>query len=66
MAAKKKPIQTLAAAALNLDAAALAPKLKVVAMDLPPSRPTVKMIEGDPASQAKELLRLLHEEAKVL
>jgi hypothetical protein len=35
-------------------------------MDLPPSRPPVRMIEGDAAAQARELIRLLHEEAKVI
>jgi hypothetical protein len=38
----------------------------VAALELPPARPGVKMIEGDPEAQAKELLRLLHEEAKVI
>jgi electron transfer flavoprotein beta subunit len=66
MAAKKKTIQTLDAAALGLDAGALAPRTKVVALELPPARPAVKMIEGDPETQARELLRLLHEEAKVI
>jgi electron transfer flavoprotein beta subunit len=66
MAAKKKPIDVKDAAALGLDAAALAPKVKVIGLSLPPDRPPVKMIQGDPAAQAKELLRLLHEEAKVI
>ncbi len=66
MAAKKKPIQTLELAALGLDAAALAPKLRVTAVELPPSRPPVKMLEGDAETQARELVRLLHEEAKVI
>ncbi|HVO12096.1 MAG TPA: electron transfer flavoprotein subunit beta/FixA family protein [Vicinamibacteria bacterium] len=66
MAAKKKPIQGFDAAALGLDAEALAPKVKVTALELPPARPPVKMIEGDPETQAKELVRLLHEEAKVI
>ena len=66
MAAKKKPIDVKDAVALGLDAAAVAAKTKVVAMELPPARPPVKMIEGDPEAQAKELLRLLHEEAKVI
>jgi hypothetical protein len=35
-------------------------------LELPAARPAVKLIPGDPASQAKELLRLLHEEAKVI
>jgi electron transfer flavoprotein beta subunit len=66
MAAKKKPIETKDAAALGLDAAALAPATRVAGLELPPARPGVRMIEGDPETQAKELLRLLHEEAKVI
>jgi hypothetical protein len=31
-----------------------------------PERPPVKMIAGDPTAQAKELVRLLREEAKVI
>jgi len=66
MAAKKKTIQVVDAAALGLGAEALKPKAKVVAMELPAARPAVKMIEGDPETQAKELIRLLHEEANVI
>jgi electron transfer flavoprotein beta subunit len=66
MAAKKKTIETKDAAALGLDAGALHPKVRVTALELPPARPPVRMIEGDPDTQVKELLRLLHEEAKVI
>ena len=66
MAAKKKPIQAFDANALGLDAASLAPKVTVTAMELPPTRPPVKMIEGDAETQARELVRLLHQEAKVI
>ncbi len=66
MGAKKKTIQPIDAAGVSLDAVALAPKLELAALELPPARPAVKLIQGDPASQAKELLRLLHEEAKVI
>ncbi len=66
MAAKKKTIQALDLAGLGLDAAAVAPKVTVTAMELPPARPAVRMIEGDPETQAQELIRLLHEEAKVI
>jgi electron transfer flavoprotein beta subunit len=66
MAAKKKPLSVMDAAALGLDKASLAPKVSVKAMELPPPRPAVTMIEGDPATQARELVRLLHEEAKVI
>jgi electron transfer flavoprotein beta subunit len=66
MAAKKKAIQVVDLAALGLDAAAVAPKVRVTALELPPARPAVRLIEGDPAAQAQELIRLLHEEAKVI
>ena len=66
MAAKKKPIQVMDAAAAGLKAEDLAPKTKVVSMELPAARSAVKMIEGDPDTQVKELLRVLHDEAKVL
>ena len=66
MAAKKKTIEVKDAAALGLDAAALAPRAVVTALELPPARQAVQMIEGDADTQVKELLRLLHEEAKVL
>ena len=42
------------------------PRTKVVALELPPARAAVRMIEGDADTQVKELLRLLHEEAKVI
>jgi electron transfer flavoprotein beta subunit len=66
VAAKKKTIQALDAAALGLKPDDLAPKTKVTALELPAPRPAVRMIAGDADTQARELLRLLHEEAKVL
>ena len=67
MAAKKKPIQAMDAAALGVSEADLLPKLSITALELPPPRPPVKMIEGDdPAERSRELLRLLHEEATVI
>lgn len=66
MAAKKKTIETKDAAALGLSAADLAPKTKVVALELPTARPAVRMIAGDTDTQVRELLRVLREEAKVL
>jgi electron transfer flavoprotein beta subunit len=66
MAAKKKTIEVKDLAGLGLDAAAVAPRTRIVALELPPARPAVRMIEGDPDTQVKELLRLLHEEAKVI
>lgn len=66
MAAKKKPLQVLDSAALGLAADVLTPRARVVALELPAARPAVRMIDGDPAAQAMELIRLLHEEAKVI
>jgi electron transfer flavoprotein beta subunit len=66
MAAKKKPIETRDAAALGLSADDLKPRTVVTALELPPPRPPVRMIEGDSATQARELIRVLHEEAKVI
>jgi electron transfer flavoprotein beta subunit len=50
----------------SLDAAKLSPRVRVLAMELPPPRPPVRMVQGDPETQVKELLKLLHEEAKVI
>jgi electron transfer flavoprotein beta subunit len=66
MAAKKKPMGSLDAATLGIAADALAPKTGRLSMAPPSDRPPVKLIQGDPATQAKELIRLLHEEAKVI
>lgn len=66
MGAKKKPIKDVKATDLGLDPATLAPKLETVKLDPPPARPPGKIIPGDPATAAKELVRLLHEEAKVI
>ena len=54
MAAKKKPIEVKDAAALGLDATALAAAdQERDALELPPARPAVSMIEGDAATQAQ-------------
>jgi electron transfer flavoprotein beta subunit len=66
MAAKKKTITAKDAAALGLDTAALAPKTKLVSLELPPPRAAAKLIAGDADTQCRELLRLLHDEAKVI
>jgi electron transfer flavoprotein beta subunit len=66
MAAKKKPLAVKDAAALGLGRGALASKTRVLALELPPARAPVRMIEGDPDTQVRELIRLLHEEAKVI
>ncbi len=66
MAAKTKPTTVKDPPALGLDPGTLQAKSRVLALELPPSRPPVRMIEGDPETQARELIRLLHGEAQVI
>lgn len=64
MKAKKKEIKKLSLADLDLSDSQV--KVAYKQMSLPAERGTCKMISGDPATAAKELARLLHEEAKVI
>ncbi len=67
MKAKKKPVDVRAVDDLGLEADALAPKAKILRYTPPPERSAGKMIEGDSAAaKARELVRLLREEAKVI
>jgi electron transfer flavoprotein beta subunit len=63
MAAKKKPIETLTVADLGVP---LQDRVVWDALELPPPRQAGKILQGDPADTARELARLLREEAKVL
>ncbi len=62
MAAKKKPIETVTAADLGLDAPAA--RVEVLEVSQPSRERKQKTIEGDPAQQAAELVRVLHEDEK--
>ncbi|HEY8278629.1 MAG TPA: electron transfer flavoprotein subunit beta/FixA family protein [Bdellovibrionota bacterium] len=64
MKAKKKEIKKLSMADLDLSNAAA--KISYKQITLPPERSACKMIEGDPATAAKALVKALHEEAKVI
>lgn len=64
MKAKKKPLKEMSLADAGVQASQLKTRLKD--FQLPPDKPAVKMISGDAATQAKELVRLIMEEAKVL
>jgi electron transfer flavoprotein beta subunit len=69
MKAKKKEIKKVTLADLSLDASqvgAAGAKSRVIGYQPLPERPPVKMIEGEPGEQARELVRLLREEAKVI
>lgn len=64
MKAKKKPVKEIELSSLGVDADLA--KLKFTNFELPAEKPPVKMIEGEADQQAKELVRLLREEAKVI
>lgn len=64
MKAKKKEIKSFTLADLGLSGET--PRTKQSGYELPPERKAGKRIEGDPATQVKELVRLLREEAKVI
>lgn len=69
MKAKQKPLEiwdrgTIEVAQEAVGAAGAT--LHVVRLELPPARPAGRMIPGDAASAVKELVRLLHEEAKLI
>lgn len=66
MKAKKKEIKLLTLADLGLDAAAVPRKMTVPRYRLPNARKGGIKVAGEPAEAAKELARLLREEAKVL
>ena len=66
MAAKKKEIPVVKLDELGLTAEELAPKIVITGLDAPPQRQAGKILQGDPAETARELVALLHSEAKVI
>ena len=68
MAAKKKPLDVKKAAELGLDPDDLAPGRRVVweSLSTPPGRKAGRVLTGEAAETAREVARLLHEEAKVI
>lgn len=66
MAAKKKEVKTIGAQELGFDAAALENKTASKGYLSPAPRPQGRLIEGEPQAQVKELVKLLHEESKVI
>jgi len=65
MKAKKKPVTVLTAADVNGDDA-LKAGTDFESIAPPAPRPECKFVEGEPEEMAKELVRLLREEAKVV
>jgi electron transfer flavoprotein beta subunit len=69
MAVKKKVIPEWTLADLGVDAASVGPgaaALRLGDVSLPPPRSAGRVLEGDPKETARELARLLREEAKVI
>jgi electron transfer flavoprotein beta subunit len=66
MAAKKKQIANRRLDSLGLSPDDLHPRLTIEEVTLPPPRPPGRILTGDTAETVPELVRLLHEEAKVI
>ena len=70
MKAKKKPLEIKTAADFGVDAARIGVagrRVVVKALRLPPQRKTVRMITGEtPEAVAAELVRVLHEDARLI
>ncbi len=65
MKAKKKPVKVLTAVEVSVDGSP-DEGTKLESMAPPPPRPECKIIDGEPQEMAKELVRVLREEAKVV
>ncbi len=66
MAAKKKTIAIRTPDSLGLTSQDLQPRLTIEEITLPPARPPGRILTGDVTETVPELVRLLHEEAKIL
>lgn len=67
MAVKRKEIPVWAAADVDVDVAALGGRgVETLTLERPPDRPPGRVLDGTAEEAARELVRLLHEEAKVI
>jgi electron transfer flavoprotein beta subunit len=69
MAAKKKPLEVLNASSLGLSPEEVGAEGSTVVLNslsLPPGRQAGKILQGEPQETVNQLVRLLHEEAKVI
>jgi electron transfer flavoprotein beta subunit len=66
MAAKKKEIPVVKLEDLGFGPAELASKVVITGLDVPPQRQAGKILQGDPAGTSRELVALLHRQAKVI
>lgn len=66
MKAKKKPLTEIELDDLDLDEDDVQAKTKTIEIYLPPKKDAGKILQGDLLDQAKELVALLHTEAKIV
>jgi electron transfer flavoprotein beta subunit len=66
MKAKKKPLEELELDDLDLEEDDVEAKTKTIEIFLPPKKEAGKILQGELADQVKELVSLLHKEAKVV
>lgn len=69
MKAKQKPLEIWNAETIGLDpksAGLSGAKLQVLRLEPPPQRPTGRILQGEALAAVKELVRVLHEEIKVI
>lgn len=66
MAAKKKEIPVVTLAELEFKDEDIAPLIVVTKMESPPQRQAGRVVEEEPAEAAKQMVKFLHEEAKVI
>ncbi|RHW40683.1 electron transfer flavoprotein subunit beta/FixA family protein [Neobacillus notoginsengisoli] len=66
MKAKKKPLEELELDDLGLEEDDVEPKTKAIEIFMPPKKEAGRVLQGDLDEQVKELVKLLHTEAKVI
>ncbi|OEF96920.1 electron transfer flavoprotein subunit beta [Vulcanibacillus modesticaldus] len=66
MKAKKKPLKHLSASDLEISPESVQAKTEEIDIFLPPKKEAGRILSGELGEQAKELIELLHNEAKVL
>jgi len=66
MAAKKKPVPVVTLAELGFGPGEPASQIETIGLDVPAARQAGKVLQGEPAETARELVRLLRDEAKII
>lgn len=66
MKAKKKPLEELELDDLDIDEDDVEVKVETIEIYLPPQKEAGRVLQGDLKDQVKELVNLLHSEAKVI